>query len=52
MSPEQNSPTFAQTSLASGKSQIEVKKANRSINTRKDSFLMKPHFLPENYITK
>ena len=52
MSPEQNSPTFARTSLASGKPQIEVKKANRSINTGKDSFLMKPRFLVENSITE
>ena len=41
-----------QPSLASGKPPIELKKANTSINTRKVSCVLRPYFLPENYITK
>ena len=38
--------------LATGKPRIEIKKANRSINLKKVSFLLKLRFLPENYIAK
>ena len=41
-----------QPSLASGKREIKLKKANRSINTRKVSLVLKLCFCPKNYITK
>ena len=42
---ERTSPTwFSSASLASGKPWIELKKANKSINTRKVSFVLWPYF--------